>query len=201
MFVQLADLIIQGISLGGYPALSFLMVLESMIFPIPSELVMPFAGFLTVDGSMSMWAVIVVSTLGSLVGSLISYWIGLFGGRRFINRFGKYFLLDQEHLEWTEKFFKKHGSKTIFISRFIPVVRHLISIPAGMGKMGLKKFMFYTIAGAGIWNAFLAYVGVWLEGNWTVIHDYSFYIDVVVIIILAAFIIYYIYRLIKKRKR
>jgi membrane protein DedA with SNARE-associated domain len=200
MFVQLAELIIQGISLGGYPVLFILMVLESMIFPIPSELVMPFAGFLTGNGAMSMWLIILVSTFGSLVGSIISYWLGLFGGRKFINRFGKYFLLDQEHLEWTEKFFKKHGSKTIFISRFIPVVRHLISIPAGMGKMDLKKFAIYTVIGAGLWNAFLAYVGVWLKSNWTVIHDYSFYIDVVVVAILVIFLTYYIYRLIKKKR-
>ena len=186
-------------SVGGYPVLFILMALESMIAPVPSEAVMPFAGFLVVNGRFTLLGVIVVSALASLLGSLISYWIGIFGGRRFILRYGKYLLLDEEHLEWTEKWFTKHGEKTIFISRFIPIVRHLISIPAGIGKMNLRRFMFYTITGAAIWNTFLAWLGIKLKERWELVHNYSSQIDIIMIIILLALVFYYTYKFIKKR--
>ena len=133
------------ISFLGYGGVFFLMILESMVFPIPSELIMPFAGFLIARGEMNFPLVIIFSTLGSLVGSLISYYIGKYGGNKVVLRFGKYMFLDETDLMKTEKWFSEKGEKTVFISRFIPVVRHLISIPAGIGKMDLKKFCFYTI--------------------------------------------------------
>ncbi|MEM4270940.1 MAG: DedA family protein, partial [Candidatus Pacearchaeota archaeon] len=105
------------------------MALESMIFPLPSELVMPFAGFLIAEGRFTWQGVVLFSTLGSIVGSLLSYYIGMYGGKPFLNRYVKYFFIRKKELEWTEKFFKRRGSLTIFISRFIPVVRHMISIP------------------------------------------------------------------------
>ncbi len=199
LFEYITNLITAAMSVGGYPVLFILMALESMIAPVPSEAVMPFAGFLVVNGRFTLLGVIVVSALASLLGSLISYWIGIFGGRRFILRYGKYLLLDEEHLEWTEKWFTKHGEKTIFISRFIPIVRHLISIPAGIGKMNLRRFMFYTITGAAIWNTFLAWLGIKLKERWELVHNYSSQIDIIMIIILLALVFYYTYKFIKKR--
>ena len=171
------------------------MVLESMVFPVPSEAVMPFAGFLIVTNQFTFNGVIIASTLGSIVGSLISYAIGLYGGKPFIRRFGKYLLLDVHDLEMTERFFGKRGEITIFISRFIPIVRHLISIPAGLGKMNIWKFIIYTILGAGMWNAFLTFVGIKLKENWKEVMTYSHTIDIVVVAILGLAFLYYVYKI------
>jgi membrane protein DedA with SNARE-associated domain len=171
------------------------MVLESMVFPVPSEAVMPFAGFLIVDGQFTFTGVIIASTLGSIVGSLASYAMGYYGGKPFIQRFGKYLLLDTHDLEITERFFDKRGELTIFISRFIPVIRHLISIPAGLGKMNLWKFSIYTILGAGLWNSFLTYVGFKLKENWTEVMTYSHTIDIVVVAVLGIAFLYYAYKI------
>lgn len=151
----------------GYVSVFILMAMESMIFPVPSEAVLPPAGLLISQGKFTFAGVTIASTLGSIFGSLLSYWIGLYGGRPFINKFGKYFLLDTKALELSEKYFNKHGDLTIFICRFIPVVRHLISIPAGLGKMNILRFSIYTIAGAGLWNAILTWAGVkWGQAGW-----------------------------------
>jgi membrane protein DedA with SNARE-associated domain len=186
---------------GGYGIVFFLMALESMIFPIPSEAVMPFAGFLIHEGRFSFTGTIFFSTLGSIVGSLISYVMGSKGGRPFVLRFGKYLLLDVHDLEATEKFFGKYGDKTIFICRFIPVVRHLISIPAGVGKMNLWKFSLYTIVGAALWNGFLAWVGYRLKDNWEEVMKYSHVADIVVVASLGLTIGYFVYKHMQRRTR
>lgn len=191
----IANTAVAFISATSYPGVFLLMVLESMVFPIPSEAVMPFAGFLIVDGQFTFTGVIIASTLGSLVGSLLSYAMGYYGGKPFIKKFGKFFLLDTHDLKITEKFFDKHGELTIFISRFIPVIRHLISIPAGLGKMNLVKFSIYTVLGAGLWNAFLTYVGYKLKENWSQVMTYSHTIDIVVVVILGLAGLYYAYKI------
>lgn len=175
---------------AGYLGVMLLMILESMVAPVPSEAVMPFAGFLWYEQKMTFALIILFSTLGSIIGSLISYLMGAYGGRPLVKKFGRYLLLNEHHLDQTEKFFTKHGEKAIFISRFIPIIRHLISIPAGIGRMNLVKFCLYTIVGAGLWNAFLAYLGYQLGGNWEVIRQYSEVIDIAVIAIIIAGIIY-----------
>jgi membrane protein DedA with SNARE-associated domain len=176
------------------------MIMESMVLPVPSELVMPFAGFLVSSGGMKFALVVIFSTLGSLTGSLFSYYIGARWGNRFVLKYGKYLLLNEEHLKSTERWFSKKGDLTIFIGRFIPLVRHVISIPAGIGKMNIKKFIIYTLLGAGIWNAFLAYFGFVLGNNWQTIKQYSDYLSwgVLAIIILAC--AYFLWKEIKKRK-
>lgn len=189
------------ISFLGYGGVFFLMVLESMVFPIPSELIMPFAGFLIAKGEMNFPLVIIFSTLGSLVGSLISYYIGKYGGNKVILKFGKYMFLDETDLMKTEKWFSEKGEKTVFISRFIPVVRHLISIPAGIGKMDIKKFCFYTIIGAAGWNTFLAYMGFLLGKNWELVKHYSEFISIPTAIILVVVGGYFIYRHIKNKMK
>ncbi len=191
----IADNAVIFIAATSYPGLFLLMVLESMVFPVPSEAVMPFAGFLIVTNQFTFNGVIIASTLGSIVGSLISYAIGLYGGKPFIRRFGKYLLLDVHDLEMTERFFGKRGEITIFISRFIPIVRHLISIPAGLGKMNIWKFIIYTILGAGMWNAFLTFVGIKLKENWKEVMTYSHTIDIVVVAILGLAFLYYVYKI------
>ena len=192
---------IKTIEFLSYPGIIILMALESMIFPMPSELVMPFAGFLVAEGKMNMGLVTLFSSLGSIIGSLISYFIGYYGGKTFVLKFGKYLLLEVADLEKTEKWFREKGIKTIFISRFIPVVRHLISIPAGIGKMNLKKFCLYTILGATMWNLFLAYCGYVLGKNWDVIKHYSEYISIIVATILVLAGVYFIYHRLRNKNR
>lgn len=184
----------------GYIGVFILMTLESMVAPVPSEGVMPFAGYLVSTGHFSMIGVILWSSIGSIVGSLISYFMGYYGGKPVVLKFGKYLLLDKSHLELTERFFEKYGEKTIFICRFIPAVRHFISIPAGVGKMNLLKFSIYTITGATIWNLFLAYLGFWLAERWELVHHYSRYLDYLVILCSIGFLIYWIRKRIKARK-
>ncbi len=191
----IANTAVAFISATSYPGIFLLMVLESMVFPVPSEAVMPFAGFLIVDGQFTFTGVIIASTLGSIVGSLVSYAMGFYGGKPFIKRFGKFLLLDVHDLELTEKFFAKRGELTIFIARFVPVIRHLISIPAGLGKMKLGKFIIYTTLGAGLWNSFLAYVGFKLKENWAEVMKYSHTIDIVVVAILGFAFLYYAYKI------
>lgn len=179
------------ISLGGYPSLVFLMALESMVIPLPSEAVMPFAGFLISEGKMTFALVAISSTVGSVIGSVISYYMGKYGGNPFLKRFGKYVFLSEEHLVQTEKFFEKHGKKTVFIGRFIPVVRHLISIPAGIARMKISTFIFYTAIGAGLWNMFLAYVGYVLKNNWHTLEQYTKFLDILVVILLLGAVVWF----------
>ncbi|MBW1918119.1 MAG: DedA family protein [Deltaproteobacteria bacterium] len=189
----LLELFTRLISTLGYGGVFVLMTLESMVAPVPSEMVMPFAGFLIFTGQFHTIWVIVASGLGSIVGSLLSYGMGR-KGEAVVLRYGRYLLLNPHHLQWTEDFFARHGKKTIFISRFIPVVRHLISIPAGLGKMRLLPFIVYTAIGATMWNGFLTYMGYWLRQHWAVIHEYSHTLDLMVIgggiLALAAYLIW-----------
>ncbi len=178
----LLQYITQLISYLGYTGVFILMALESMIAPIPSEMVMPFAGFLIYTGEFTVLGVMLASSLGSILGSLASYWMGR-KGEAVVLRFGRYLMLNPHHLEWTEMFFFRYGSRTIFISRFIPIVRHLISIPAGLGKMKLLPFFLYTAIGATIWNMFLALLGMKLKQHWEIVQQYSHTLDFVVLAI------------------
>jgi len=191
---MLVNFIVEFIDKTGYSSVFVLMTLESMVAPVPSEAVMPFAGFLVHSGRFTFTGVIFFSTLGSIVGSMISYYVGYWGGRPIVERYGKYLLLDKKDLDITERFFQKRGDITIFISRFIPIIRHLISLPAGIGKMNFVKFCIYTIIGAGLWNSFLTYMGYQLKNNWTEVMKYSHVVDKVVLLILVLFIVYYVYK-------
>jgi membrane protein DedA with SNARE-associated domain len=184
----------------GYIGVGILMTLESMVAPVPSEAVMPFAGFLWYDHRFTFTGLLLASTLGSIIGSLISYYAGAWGGRPFVRRFGKYLLLDEHHLDLTERFFSRYGDKTIFISRFIPVVRHLISIPAGVGEMNLVKFSIYTVVGAGIWNSFLTIVGFYLKENWYIVRRYGEIADIIVIGLIIAGVVFFVYQYIKRSR-
>jgi membrane protein DedA with SNARE-associated domain len=191
----------QWISSGGYWGLTILMSLESMVAPVPSEAVMPFAGFLVYEHRFTFIGVIFFSTLGSIIGSLISYYAGAWGGRPFVRRFGRYLLLNTHDLDLTERFFSHYGDKTIFISRFIPVVRHLISIPAGIGRMKLGKFVIYTIIGAGLWNAFLTVVGFYLRDNWLTVRKYGEIADLIVIVLILAVVVFFALQYRRRRRQ
>ncbi|MFH1134004.1 MAG: DedA family protein [Nanoarchaeota archaeon] len=191
MIEFVVDLIVSIISAIGYLGIFVLMVFESMVLPVPSEAVMPFAGYLVAQGRFDFWAAVLVSGIASVVGSLIGYAMGYYGGYPIVHKVGKYLFLNEHHLKWTERWFKRHGSLTILISRFIPIVRHLISIPAGVAKMDLKKFILFTAVGATLWNAFLLYVGMRLADHWELIGEYSRYLDVVVVLAVIAYLFFH----------
>jgi membrane protein DedA with SNARE-associated domain len=173
----------------GYAGAGALMALESMIAPVPSEAVMPFVGFQVADGKWNLWLAIISTSIGSIAGSLLSYWMGYFGGKPLVLKVGKYLLLNQRDLERTEQFFhRKAGIMTIFIARFVPVVRHFISIPAGMGKTPMLPFLLVTFVGATAWNTFLLVCGMKLREHWPVVQKYSHQVDIgiVVLILIAA---------------
>lgn len=192
MVQQLAVYFTYIIEQLGYWGAGFLMALESMVAPVPSELVMPFVGFLAAEGKFTIEGAILATSVGSIVGSLLSYYLGYFGGRPLVLKVGRYLLLNREHLEWTERWFAKHGSWTILVSRFIPVVRHLISIPAGLGKMRLVPFCVYTLIGATVWNGFLLACGYKLRQNWTLVQQYSHELDIIVAIGLAIVAVWFV---------
>lgn len=170
-----------------------MMALESMIAPIPSEVVMPPIGMLVASGELSLAGAVLATSLGSISGSLLSYAMGYFGGKPAVLKFGRFLFLNEHHLELTERWFHRHGGITIFIGRFIPVVRHLISIPAGIGKMPLLPFCAYTLVGATIWNSILLWAGMWLGDNWQVILTYRKPLDAAVIVALLGFAAYFFY--------
>ncbi len=182
---RMADFAVNILETTGYTGAWGLMALESMIVPVPSEAVMPFVGFQVADGKWNLWLAIFATSLGSITGSLLSYWIGYYGGKPLVLKLGKYLLLNLHDLEVTEQFFhKRQGLYTIFIARFIPVVRHFISIPAGIGKMPLLPFLGVTLTGATLWNVFLLVLGMKLREHWAVILQYSQQVDIVIVVLL-----------------
>lgn len=176
-----------------YAGAAFLMALESMIFPIPSEAVMPFVGFQVATGRWDLWTAIIATSLGSLIGSLLSYAMGYYGGKPLVLSLGKYLFLNPHDLEHAEIFFRRRqGAWTIFIARFVPVIRHLISIPAGVGRMPLLPFVIATVSGATLWNSFLLYCGIKLKEHWVTVQGYSHQIDIVIVVGLIGGMIWFV---------
>ena len=197
----ISEFAIRCLDTAGYAGAAFLMALESMIAPIPSEAVMPFVGFQVADGKWNLWLAVIATSAGSLIGSLISYLMGYYGGKPVVLKVGKFLLLDQHDLELTEKFFhRRGGTLTIFISRFIPVVRHLISIPAGIGRMPVVPFLAATLIGATLWNGFLLACGMKLREHWSLMLKYAHEVDIVVIVVLLAGVVWFVRSRLTRRK-
>ena len=145
---------------GGYLGIIALMAMESSIIPVPSEIVIPPAAFLAARGDLSLTGVILAGTLGSYIGAAISYWVSLWVGRPFLLRFGKYFFIGPDKLERAEVWLQRYEAGGVFFARLLPVIRHLISIPAGIVRMNFWVFSMVTIAGSAIWCSVLAYLGL-----------------------------------------
>ena len=189
------------VSSWGYSGIFVLMVLESSSLPIPSEVILPFTGYLVSSGQLNLWITIAVATLAAIVGSLIDYYIGLKGiealtKRRVLGRV----LFSMDQLAFADKWVSKYGSLTIFLARLIPGIRTLISFPAGAAKMPLTKFLVYTTAGCLLWNSLLIYVGYYLGNNWTEVASVSHYILIAVAVGLAVLISGYLIWRRRKRK-
>lgn len=190
------NLILDWISNYGYAGIVLLMALESACMPVPSEIVMPFAGFLVASGdtTMSLFGVIIAGSVGCTMGSIASYAVGFYAGRPLIIRYGRYFLVREKHLISAEKWFEKYGDKATFIARLLPVIRTVISLPAGIAKMRFKRFVLYSFVGSVPWTAMLAYVGYWLGDNWEEIKGVFRYLDIVVVIGAFAILVWYVLR-------
>ncbi|MFP3318496.1 MAG: DedA family protein [Thermoplasmata archaeon] len=194
-------LIIDFLAKYGYVAIFFLMMLESMMLPIPSEVVIPFGGYLAYKGILNIYGVIASATLGGLFGSYIAFIIGYYGGRAFIIKYGKYILIDRENLDRAERWFKKYGTISVFTTRLVPVIRTFISLPAGIGKMDTKLFLLYTFLGAFIWSLVLGFLGFLLKERWTIIFSAFSRLDPVILGIGIALLGYIIYKLYKNYKK
>lgn len=196
----LANFVVSTIGLLDYPGLFLLMFIESCGILMPSEVIMPFSGFLVADGSMNFWLVALIGALGNLGGSLLAYWIGAKGGRPLIEKYGKYILISKHDLDIADRWFTKYGEWAAFFGRVLPVVRTFISFPAGIAKMDIKKFSIYTFAGAFIWSTALAYAGVRMGENWELIREKMHAFDTAIGILIVILVVWYIARHIKNSR-
>lgn len=194
------DFVISFISSLGYPGIFLLMILESALIPIPSEIIMPFSGFLVSNGTFDPISVVLAGTFGNLVGSILTYYLGIKAGRAFILKYGKYILFKKSHLEFTEELFEKYGDKISFFCRLLPAVRTYISLPCGVGKANFVKFSIYTFLGSLIWNSTLTYVGILFGNNWKNIDKYAIYLDIVAACVIVGFIIWFVVKVRKRNK-
>jgi len=197
-----SQLIMDWISQYGYLGIIFLMALESATLPVPSEIVMPFAGFLVwQDGTMSLMGIILAGTIGCTLGSIAAYSVGYYAGRPLILRYGKYVLLSERHLVQAERWFAKYGNKATFIARLLPIIRTVISLPAGISKMNFKTFVLFSFVGSLPWTAMLAYLGFWLGPRWEEIKSVFRELDILVVVGAVVLIIWYVYTVRKRSPR
>jgi membrane protein DedA with SNARE-associated domain len=184
----------------GYPGLFMLIMLESTLIPIPSELVMPFAGYMAHTGEFSLPVILIINSAAALLGSGICYWIGLAGGKPLLVKYGKFFGVRKKDIERTETYFARHGKATILIARFLPVVRHIISVPAGIARMRLSAFFLQTFIGATIWGTVLILIGYEL-GNWATIAENLKHVDLLVGVGIVAVLLTVAIRFVLRRRR
>lgn len=196
----LAGFVVAVIAALGYPGLFLLMLVESCGVLMPSEVIMPFSGFLVADGRMNFWLVVIIGALGNLGGSLLAYWIGYRGGRPLVEKYGKYILLSRHDLDLADHWFTKYGAATTLFGRVLPIVRTFISFPAGIAKMDIRKFLIYTFIGAFIWCIPLTYAGVKMGENWAQIRSYLHKFDLAVGVLIVLFLTFYILKHIKHSK-
>ncbi len=182
----------------GYSGIVFLMAAESANIPIPSEAIMPFAGFLVARGELNILWVAIAGTLGNWLGSSLSWWVGVRYGKKFVHKFGKYVWLNERHLDQAELWFRKYGDVSVFVGRLLPIVRTFISLPAGFAKMNYTKFSIYTILGAFPFCYLLTWLGFKLGERWEDLRQYFHYLDFVVVGGVLVLIIWIILR--KKKK-
>ncbi len=179
----------------GYYAVAVLMAIESANIPVPSELIMPYGGFLVVKmpGQYSVFGMGMAGAIGCVVGSVASYWLGVYGGRPFVEKYGKYILVHKRDLARADKWFSKYGDWAVFISRLLPIVRTFISLPAGISKVNFPRFVIYTFVGSFPWCYALAYFGMRLGEHWDAIKTYFHGADVFIGVIIVLGMALYIY--------
>lgn len=199
---QFTDVFLQFIDVWGYYAVAILMALENACIPIPSELILGFAGYMIYVGRMTFTMAMVAGMVGGMAGSYFAYYVGHYGGRPFVDKYGKYFFVKKSHVDIAQEWFDKYGIKAVFFSRMLPVVRTFISLPAGFAHVDMKKFFFYTFLGSLPWTALILFIGMMLGEGWKVMmevgHEISLAVAAVIVIICIG--LYVQYRR-KKKKR
>ncbi|HEY4474696.1 MAG TPA: DedA family protein [Candidatus Paceibacterota bacterium] len=190
---------LEVINTTGYTGVFILSALESAAIPIPSEVVIPFSGFLVASGKFSILGVVIVSTVANLVGSLILFLMGRSGGRWVLENYGKYIFIHKRDLDTADRWFVKHGNVAVFWGRMLPVIRTFISLPAGVAKMSLGRFSLLTFLGALPWNLFLALVGLKAGKNWNVLHDYFRKADILIVGLIVVLVVWYVWSHLKKK--
>jgi len=188
----LSHFIVATISALGYGGIVLLMAIESACIPLPSEIIMPFSGYLVSTGELNLWGVAIAGAVGCVVGSLVAYWVGMYGGRPFIEKYGRYILLSRHDLDLADRWFAKYGEVIVFVSRLLPAIRTFIAFPAGVARMKLTRFVIYTFAGSLPWCLALAYVGQKLGEQWdkdprlkTWFHRFDFLIGIAGVLFVA----------------
>jgi membrane protein DedA with SNARE-associated domain len=178
----------------GYGGVVLLMAIESACIPLPSEVIMPFSGYLVSTGDMSLWAVATAGAVGCVLGSIVAYYAGAWGGRPLIEKYGKYILISHYDLDLADRWFQRHGDITIFIGRLLPVIRTFIAFPAGVSRMAMGRFVLYTFVGSFIWCWGLAWIGMKLGEHWNTLGTYFHRFDLVIGLILLAAFAWYVHR-------
>ncbi len=197
---QLSEVALGLIGRTGYAGIFLLSALESCAIPIPSEVVVPFSGFLAASNRFNLGAVVFVATAANLIGSIILFWVGKSGGRWILERYGKYILVHEHDMEKGDEWFKKYGTKSIFWGRMIPVVRTFISLAAGVGKMNFLKFSVATFLGSLPWNAALAVIGYKAGENWRALEVYFRKLDIFIVVAGVVLIVLYLWKHLRKRQ-
>ena len=194
MIHDIAAYLVETIGNMGYWGIFLLMFLESTFFPFPSEVIMIPAGYLAYKGEMNLYIVVLIGILGSVAGALFNYYLAMHFGRSFLLKYGKYFFIKEETLDKLEAFFQKHGELSTFNGRLIPGIRQLISLPAGLARMNLVRFAFYSALGAGIWVIVLVALGYLLGSNEALISEYLHTATLIALISVVFITVFYIIR-------
>lgn len=180
-----------AIAAMGYWGIAIGMAIESANIPLPSEVILPFGGYLVHTGRLEFWGAVMAGTVGGTAGSAASYYIGLKGGRPILIRYGRYVGFSVKHLNMAERWFSRYGEATVFFTRLMPIVRTFISLPAGISGMNFSRFLIYTFLGSLPWSILLTYAGLKLGQNWQAVKPWFHRLDVVVALGLAALVIYF----------
>lgn len=195
----LAGFVIGTISATGYLGIAGLMAIESACIPLPSEIIMPFSGYLVFTGRLGLWEAALAGAAGSVVGSLVAYYVGARGGRPLAERYGRYVLVSHHDLALADRWFRHHGDITIFVGRMLPVVRTFIALPAGIARMSLWRFNLYTFAGSFLWCLGLAWLGLKLGERWDTLGAWFHRFDVLIVAVAVAGAALYVYRHLRRR--
>lgn len=193
LIAELGSFVITMISKFGYTGILITMAIESACIPLPSEIIMPFSGYLVSTGQFSMLGVTMAGAIGNVLGSLVAYYVGVWGGRPFVERYGPYLLVSRRDLEMADRWFLKYGEAAVLISRMLPVVRTFISLPAGIVRMNVPKFVLFSFIGAVPWCYLLAYIGLKLGERWDGLHEYFHHLDVVIGMVLVLGFVYFLW--------
>lgn len=200
VLVFLSLFIINTIKNMGYAGIILLMGIESACIPLPSEVILPFSGYLVSQGVFNLWLVALMGAVGCVLGSLVAYYVGAWGGRPLVEKYGRYVLVSHHDLDLADRWFSRYGEITVFVARLLPVVRTFIAFPAGVAKMRMSTFIVYTFVGSFIWSAVLAWIGMRMGQNWEYLRVYFHKFDVVIGAIIVAGAVWYIARHIRMMK-